>query len=152
MKIIAAKLEDISAIVAMLADDKLGEKREDFQDPLPQTYVDAFLKIDIDQNQHLVVLVNESEQVIGTMQLSFITYLTYQGGTRAQIEAVRIHKDYRGQQLGKQLFNWAIQKTKDKGAHVLQLTTDKQRPDALRFYVDLGFKASHEGMKMHFEY
>ena len=114
MKIRAAKLEDISAIVAMLADDKLGEKREDFQDPLPQTYVDAFLKIDIDQNQHLVVLVNENEQVIGTMQLSFITYLTYQGGTRAQIEAVRIHKDFGGSNWEKSYLIGPFKKLKIK--------------------------------------
>ncbi|MGS0524115.1 GNAT family N-acetyltransferase [Zobellia nedashkovskayae] len=83
------------------------------------------------------------------MQLSYITYLTYQGGIRAQIEAVRVHEDYRSKGIGQQLFEWAIQRAKQKGAHVVQLTTDKKRPDALKFYEKLGFTASHEGMKLH---
>ncbi len=84
------------------------------------------------------------------MQLSFIQYLTYQGGIRAQIEAVRIRKDKRGLGIGKTMFEWAIQRAKKRNAHVLQLTTDKKRPKAIKFYEDLGFKATHEGMKMHF--
>ncbi len=142
--------EDIVSIVAMLADDELGAKRENFQDPLPNSYVEAFEQIDSDPNQELIV-VEEKGEVIGTMQLSFIQYLTYQGGTRSQIEAVRIRKDKRGEGLGEKMFQWAISRAKERGAHLLQLTTDKQRPDALRFYEKLGFHATHEGMKMHFK-
>ena len=149
MKIRKAKESDVSAIVALLANDKLGKLREDYEEPLPQKYYDAFEAINEDQNQQLVVFENETEQVIGTMQLSFITYLTYQGGIRAQIEAVRVHEDYRSKGIGQQLFEWAIQRAKQKGAHVVQLTTDKKRPDALKFYEKLGFTASHEGMKLH---
>ena len=149
MKIRKAKESDVSAIVALLANDKLGQLREDYKEPLPQKYYDAFEAINEDQNQQLVVFENETEQVIGTMQLSFITYLTYQGGIRAQIEAVRVHEDYRSKGIGQQLFEWAIQRAKQKGAHVVQLTTDKKRPDALKFYEKLGFTASHEGMKLH---
>ena len=133
----------------MLADDPLGQKREDFKDPLPQKYYDAFERIDGDPNQELVVMEGADQTLVGTLQLSLIPYLTYQGGIRAQIEAVRIHKDHRGKGIGKQLFEWAIARAKTKGAHVVQLTTDKQRPEALRFYESLGFKASHEGMKLH---
>lgn len=82
--------------------------------------------------------------------MSFIQYLTYQGGVRAQIEAVRIGREYRGQGFGERFFQWAIERAKERKAHVLQLTTDKQRPNAVRFYENLGFKASHEGMKLHF--
>jgi GNAT superfamily N-acetyltransferase len=146
-----AQKQDVIHIVAMIADDKLGALRENFLDPLPQSYYDAFENISGDHNQELVVVENEEGRVIGTMQLSFIQYLTYQGGIRAQIEAVRIHKDFRGQGLGTKMFEWAIKRAKQKGAHVLQLTTDKQRPEALQFYLDLGFVASHEGMKMHFQ-
>jgi GNAT superfamily N-acetyltransferase len=89
-------------------------------------------------------------EVIGTLQLSFIHYLTYRGGIRAQIEAVRIRKDKRGLGIGKTMFQWAISRAKEKNAHVLQLTTDKKRPEAIQFYEDLGFTMSHEGMKMHF--
>lgn len=149
MNIRKATREDVPFIVAMLADDKLGKKREDYRDPLPTKYFDAFDKIDADPNQNLIVAEDNGE-VIGTAQLSFIPYLTYQGGVRAQIEAVRIKASRRGSGLGELLFKWMIAKAEDEGAHVLQLTTDKQRPDALRFYEKLGFNATHEGMKMHF--
>ena len=149
MKIRKATYEDVSAIVAMLADDELGAKRENFQQPLPEVYLSAFEVIISDPHQELMV-VEKQQEVIGTMQLSFIQYLTYQGGVRAQIEAVRIRKDQRGTGLGTQMFEWAINRAKERGAHVLQLTSDKQRPDAIRFYESLGFVASHEGMKLHF--
>lgn len=148
MLIRSATADDVSAIVAMLANDKLGQIREDYREPLPDSYLKAFARIAADSNQHLVVLENE-EQVIGTLQLTFIPYLTYQGGVRAQIEAVRIHADFRGQGLGERLFRWAIEQAESTGAHVVQLTTDKKRPEAVRFYEKLGFKASHEGMKLH---
>lgn len=149
MKIRKATKKDIPTIVEMLVNDKLGSLREDYQEPLPQKYYNAFINIDTDPNQELMVIENESHQVIGTLQLSFIQYLTYQGGIRAQIEAVRIHEEYRSKGIGKLLFEWAIQKATEKGAHVLQLTTDKKRPEALHFYQKLGFEASHEGMKLH---
>lgn len=144
-----AEQKDLASIVKMIADDPLGQKRESFQVPLPKHYFDAFAKIQADQNQELMVLEDEHSEIIGTLQLSFIQYLTYQGGVRAQIEAVRVRKDQRGLRIGKRLFEWAIDRSKEKGAHLLQLTTDKQRPDAIRFYEDLGFKATHEGMKLH---
>ncbi len=133
----------------MLADDKLGKLREDYRLPMPEVYYQAFEKIDRDENQELIV-VEENGEVVGTLQLSFIPYLTYQGGTRAQIEAVRIRPDKRGDGLGEKMFRWAIARAKEAGAHVLQLTCDKQRPDAIRFYERLGFRGTHEGKKMHF--
>ncbi len=141
---------DVRFIVAMLADDELGKLREDFRDPLPEVYYEAFDRIDQDENQELMVVENDKGEIIGTLQLSFLPYLTYQGGMRAQIEGVRIRKDHRGQGIGEKIFRWAIERAKVRGAHLLQLTTDKKRRDALRFYEKLGFVASHEGMKMHF--
>ena len=143
--------KDIIKIVEMIADDEFGKKREDFQLPLPNEYIKAFKNIDSDNNQELIVLESEDSEVIGTMQLSFIQYLTYRGGIRAQIEAVRIRKDKRGLGIGKTMFQWAIDRAKERNAHLLQLTTDKKRPKAIRFYEDLGFKKSHEGMKLHFK-
>lgn len=140
---------DISKIVEMIADDELGKNRENFQLPLPKEYITAFKEINSDKNQELIVVENENLEIIGTLQLSFIQYLTYRGGIRAQIEAVRIRKDQRGNGLGKKMFEWAIDRTKARKAHLLQLTTDKKRPKAIKFYEDLGFKPSHEGMKMH---
>ncbi len=146
-----ATKHDVIKIVEMIADDELGKTRENFQIPLQPEYFTAFENIDADQNQELVVLEDENSEIIGTLQLSFIQYLTYRGGIRAQIEAVRIRKDKRGLGIGKTMFEWAIHRAKERNAHVLQLTTDKKRPKAIKFYEDLGFKATHEGMKMHFD-
>jgi GNAT superfamily N-acetyltransferase len=125
--------------------------REDYRSPLPEIYYSAFEQIDNDSNQELIVIENDSNEIIGTLQLSFIQYLTYQGGIRAQIEAVRVREDFRGGGVGQKLFEWAIERAKERNAHLLQLTTDKKRPDAVRFYEKLGFVASHEGMKIHFD-
>lgn len=151
MKFRTANREDVPFIVKMIANDKLGKSREDYQDPIPEKYYRAFNNIDKDTNQELIVIEDEILGVIGTMQLSFIQYLTYQGGIRAQIEAVRIREDQRGQGIGEKLFDWAINRAKERGAHLLQLTTDKKRPEAVRFYEKLGFIPSHEGMKLHFK-
>ncbi len=150
MKFRKAKKEDVFFIVKMIAQDMLGKKREDFNDPLPEKYYLAFEQINNDPNQELTVVENEDGEIVGTLQLSFIQYLTYQGGIRAQIEAVRVREDQRGKGMGEKMFLWAINRAKERGAHLIQLTTDKKRPDALRFYEKLGFKASHEGMKLHF--
>jgi GNAT superfamily N-acetyltransferase len=150
MKFRKATQNDVAKIVEMIADDELGRTRENYQVPLPTEYLVAFEKIDADPNQELIVVENEGAEIIGTLQMSFIQYLTYKGGIRAQIEAVRIRKDQRGLGIGKTMFEWAIQRAKERNAHLLQLTTDKKRPEAIKFYEALGFRASHEGMKIHF--
>ena len=144
-----ARKEDVRHIVEMLANDELGSTRENYQLPLPAAYVNAFENMDRDPNQELMVIENEKGEISGTMQLSFIQYLTYQGGIRAQIEAVRIHKNQRGTGLGTRMIEWAIQRAKKRNAHLLQLTTDKERPEAIRFYKSIGFRPTHEGMKLH---
>lgn len=139
---------DLVAIIGMLADDKLGAERENYQLPLPDTYIQAFRAIEADKQQELTV-VELANEIVATFQLSFVQYLTYQGGVRAQIEAVRVKSGYQGQGVGKAVFQYAIQRAKTKGAHLLQLTTDKKRPEAKRFYESLGFIDSHDGMKLH---
>ncbi|MBU2905548.1 GNAT family N-acetyltransferase [Arenibacter algicola] len=150
MKFRKATENDVIAIVEMIADDELGKTRENFKTPLPEEYYRAFANINSDNNQELIVVENEVGEVVGTLQLSFIQYLTYRGGVRAQIEAVRIRKDQRGTGIGTKMFKWAINRAIERNAHILQLTTDKKRPSAIAFYTKLGFKDSHEGMKMHF--
>lgn len=145
----AARRDDLPTILDMLANDPLGKSREILQEPLPQSYYDAFEKINADKNQALIVVEDEQSEIVATFQISFLQYLTYQGGLRAQIEAVRVREDQRGKGLGEKIITWAIQRAKDNGAHLVQLTTDKKRPDAIRFYENLGFIASHEGMKFH---
>ena len=143
-----ARKGDIPDIVEMLADDEIGSKREDYKVPLPKSYYDAFQNIFQDKNQELIILENFNKEIIGTLQLTFIQYLTYQGGLRAQIEAVRIKKKIRGKDFGKKIFKWAIKRSIDKGAHLVQLTSDKQRTDTIEFYKTLGFRDSHMGMKL----
>lgn len=141
---------DVPVIVAMLADDHLGATREVASAggaKVAASYLDAFEAIDADPHQELVVAELDGEAV-GTMQLTFIPYLTYQGGWRAQIEAVRIASTHRGDGLGHEFFAWAIERARQRGCHLVQLTTDKRRGDAHRFYEALGFVASHEGMKL----
>lgn len=141
--------KDLIEIVKMLSDDKLGSKRERFEEPLPECYIQAFDVIRKDPHQELTVA-EEGGNIVGTFQLTFIQYLTYQGGIRAQIEAVRVKSSHRGKGYGRKIFEYAIERAREKGAHLVQLTTDKKRPEALEFYKALGFVASHEGMKLHF--
>ena len=140
---------DLPQVMAMIANDKLGSLREDFRDPLPPAYYRAFDIINENPFQELTVVENEQGEIVGTMHLTFLQYLTYTGGLRMQIEAVRIKDFERGKGLGQQMMEWAIDRAKSKGCHMIQLTSDKARPDALRFYEKLGFKNSHEGFKMH---
>ena len=95
-----------------------------------------------------MTVVEINGEIVGTFQLTFIQYLTHQGGLRAQIEAVRVSSAHRGKGIGAQMFNYAIDRVRKKGCYVLQLTTDKQRPRAIEFYESLGFVATHEGMKL----
>ncbi|MBA8821970.1 GNAT family N-acetyltransferase [Ochrobactrum sp. P6BS-III] len=138
---------DVAAIVAMLADDALGAKREDASLPLRDEYRNAFAAIDADPNQFLTVVEHDG-RIIGCMQLSFIPGLSRMGQWRGQIESVRIASDIRGGGIGRQMIEWAIEKCRERGCGLVQLTTDKSRSDALRFYQSLGFTDSHEGLKL----
>jgi ribosomal protein S18 acetylase RimI-like enzyme len=142
-----ATAADLPAIIVLLADDTLGATREDIRTPLNLRYADAFAAIDRDANQ-LLAVVTEDDAVIGCLQLSFIPGLSRLGLWRGQIESVRIAAGYRSQGLGRFMFDWAIAECRRRGCGLVQLTTDKSRADALRFYEALGFNASHEGLKL----
>lgn len=144
-----ARREDLASLIEMLADDKLGAHREDVSNPINPDYIKAFLAIKSDPNNELIIVEFEAK-VVGMLQLTFIPYLTYIGSWRCLIEGVRIHKNYRGQGLGARFFEWAIERAKARSCVMVQLTSDKQRPDALRFYENLGFQATHEGFKLKF--
>ncbi|MEV7812658.1 GNAT family N-acetyltransferase [Streptomyces flaveolus] len=146
LEIRAATADDLPAIVAMLADDPLGAQRESPGDLTP--YRNALERLAADPNQHVVVAVREG-RVIGTLQLTIIPGLSHKGATRALIEAVRIHADERGSGLGGRLIEWAIDTSRRLDCQLVQLTSDKTRTDAHRFYERLGFTASHEGFKLH---
>jgi len=138
---------DVPDVVRMLADDALGAAREEYVSPLPAPYYAAFEAIDRDPNNELIVVEVEG-RVVGVLQLTYIPSLTYRGGWRALVEGVRIDASLRATGLGRKLFAWAIERAREKGCQLLQLTSDKARPDAIRFYESLGFVASHEGLKL----
>ncbi|MDR7125321.1 GNAT family N-acetyltransferase [Pseudotabrizicola sp. 4114] len=140
-----ARADDLAAIVAMLSDDPLGQAREAAGDLTP--YRAAFADIEADPNQFLCVVEREGA-VVGTLQLSFIRGLSRGGAKRGLIEAVRVARECRGMGIGRALFEWAISECLAQGCGMVQLTTDKSRTDAHRFYDALGFEASHVGYKL----
>jgi GNAT superfamily N-acetyltransferase len=139
-----ARREDVPEIVALLADDLLGAGREG---PVDDAYLAAFEQIAADPRSRLLVA-DRDGRVVGTLQLTMLPGLSRHGMLRGQIEAVRVAADQRGQRLGRRLIEWAIEVARGQGCGLVQLTSDKQRPDAIRFYESLGFTASHEGLKL----
>lgn len=139
--------EDLSAIVRLLADDDLGSQREKYEEPLPQSYYSAFEQIDNDSNHQLIVA-DLNGEVIGTLHLMFLPSISFQGRLRAQVESVRVDRKCQNRGIGSEMMKWAINRARERGAHVVQLTTHKTRQDAHRFYERLGFKGSHLGMKL----
>ena len=140
-----ARRGDVAAIVALIAADQIGATR-DGGDLAP--YERAFVAIDADPAQLLVVVTDVSGAVGGTLQLTFIPGLARRGGLRAQIEAVRVREDLRGGGVGHALFAWAIDEARRRDCVLVQLTSDKRRAEAHRFYGRLGFTASHDGFKL----
>ncbi|GAA1530645.1 GNAT family N-acetyltransferase [Kribbella lupini] len=140
-----ATLADVPAIVTLIADDQLGSTRESLDDLTP--YAEAFTALDADPNQ-LLIVADRNGEVVGTFQLTFIPGLSRRGATRAQIEAVRVAPSTRGTGLGTTLINWAVDESRRRGCSLVQLTSDKSRTDAHRFYTNLGFTMSHEGFKL----
>jgi GNAT superfamily N-acetyltransferase len=136
---------DLPAVVALLADDVLGKAR-DFA-VVDERYERAFADIDADPRNHLIVA-DEGGAVVACMQITYIPGLGRHGAERCLIEAVRVRSDRRGHGLGTRLTEWAIEQARSRGCALVQLTSDKSRTDAHRFYAKLGFVASHEGMKL----
>ncbi len=140
-----ARLEDLHAIVAMLADDALGAGREGAPDD--PAYAAAFAAIAADPNERLIVAERDGA-VVGCVQLGVIPGLSRRGAWRGQIEGVRVAAGARGQRIGEAMVRWAVEECRRRGCAMVQLTTDKSRADAHRFYARLGFAASHEGFKL----
>ena len=141
-----ASREDVPAIVQLLADDVLGAKREQATDPLPRTYWDAFDAAVAQGGNELLVAELDGE-VVGCLQLTIIPGLSRMGMTRGQLEGVRVSSTYRGRRIGETLVEAAVDRARERGCRVVQLTTDRSRVDAHRFYERLGFEFTHIGMK-----
>jgi ribosomal protein S18 acetylase RimI-like enzyme len=144
-----ARREDVAKIVAMLADDALGRARERIETPLPDSYLQAFTRLDADTNIKLVVA-EEAGAVVGCLQLCILPGLSSQGASRGLIEDVRVASDRRSRGIGEQLVQWAVSEVRSKGCKLVELLTHHTRTDAQRFYERLGFARSHVGMTIRF--
>ena len=142
-----ANENDLTTLIQMLADDALGSMREDASTPINSRYIETFNHIKSDPNNELIVA-TLNEDIVGMLQLTFIPYLTHTGSWRCLIEGVRIRSGFRGIGLGTKLLEWSIQRAKQRKCRLIQLTSDKTRADAIKFYEALGFVASHEGFKL----
>ncbi|MEH0842019.1 GNAT family N-acetyltransferase [Micromonospora sp. CPCC 205711] len=137
---------DLPAILALVADDVLGKARDHTE--VDEAYERAFADITADPRNEEIVAERAGE-LVGCLQITYIPGLGRHGAERALIESVRVRADQRGQGLGRRMMEWAVDRARERGCALVQLTTDKSREDAHRFYRNLGFEASHEGMKLH---
>jgi GNAT superfamily N-acetyltransferase len=147
LRIRPALRADLLDIVRMLADDDLGSQREHYEIPLPDVYLAAFDQIENSSFFELIAAELDGS-VVGTLQLIFIPSISYQGGLRAQVESVRVDAPLRGRGIGEKMMQYAIERARQRGAHLMQLTTHNTRTGAHRFYERLGFIGSHLGMKI----
>ena len=145
-----ARRDDVGSIIAMLADDRLGGARERLEDPLPQTYFDAFERVARDPNIQLVVAEDGEGAVVGCLQLCILPGLSSQGSSRGLLEDVRVASHLRSRGIGEQLVQWAVTEARAKGCKLVELLTHHTRVDAQRFYERLGFARSHVGMTLRF--
>lgn len=150
LQVRAARLDDLPEIVAMLADDIKGAAREDASLPLDPGYRAAFEAIAADPKM-LIAVAELDGRVVGTVQLAALPGLSRKGASRGSVEAVRIVSDLRGRGLGAELIDWAVEWCRAAGCGMVQLTTQRDRVDAHRFYERLGWARSHFGYKLHLE-
>ena len=143
-----ANLNDLTQIIKLLIEDDLGQTRESLSSEIDPKYFNAFKKIDADSNQFLMIVENKIE-IVATCHLTLMPSLTFIGSMRMQIEAVRVLGKYRGQKIGEWMFQKAVDYAKFNNASIIQLTTNKKRSRAKSFYEKLGFKTTHEGMKLY---
>jgi GNAT superfamily N-acetyltransferase len=141
-----AQRADLEAIIGLLIDDDLGTTRERSDDLSP--YESAFEDIAADPNNEILVC-EEDGAIVACLQLTYIPNLTHRGARRALIEGVRVARSHRGSGLGSRIIRFAVARASSRGCRMVQLTTDQQRPEALRFYENLGFKNTHHGLKLH---
>ena len=138
---------DVQEIVRIIADNTIGRVREAYQENIPEVYYDAFDRICDDKNQLLIVAIYKNK-VVGTLQISFIQNMSVQGAYGALIESMHVDSNFRGQNIGSFMMNWAIETAKAKKCNIVQLTSNKERQKAHNFYRKFGFVATHEGFKM----
>ncbi|CAA9521551.1 MAG: Transcriptional regulator [uncultured Solirubrobacteraceae bacterium] len=144
----AARHEDLGEILALLAAGQASSRGEAAPEVPGPGHAAALEAIAADPNQRLVCAEADDGAVVGTMQLTFIPGLARGGAWRMQIEAMRVRGDRRGEGLGREMVGWALERARERGCGLVQLTSDASRVDAHRFYASLGFEASHVGFKL----
>ncbi|MCA2216131.1 GNAT family N-acetyltransferase [Jidongwangia harbinensis] len=143
-----ADRSDVPAVLDLLDDDSISRTRERLVPAGDDAAVwAAFEAIDADPRNELIVA-DDDGAVIGTCQLTFVPSLSRGGAERLIVEAVRVRDDRRGHGVGRAMMRWALDRGRERGCRLAQLTSDKRRVEAHRFYESLGFTASHEGMKL----
>jgi GNAT superfamily N-acetyltransferase len=137
---------DVPAVLELLENDEISRSRM-LSEATDAALWKAFEEIDADPRNELIVADDDGE-IVGTCQLTFTPSLSRRGTERMTVEAVRIRSDRRGAGLGRVMMLWALERARERGCGLAQLTTDKRRTSAQRFYTSLGFSATHEGMKL----
>ncbi len=143
-----ARVSDVPATIALLVADQIGATRESPGADGLAAYEQAFAAIDADPAHQLVVVTTPEGDAVATMQVSYLPGMARRGSLRAQVEAVRVHAAHRRHGLGSALLSWAVEQARERGCSLVQLTSDKRRTEAHRFYGRLGFTASHDGFKL----
>lgn len=146
VRIRPACAQDLPVLIALYADDPLGKGREQTDKGVTDRYRAAFEAIDQDPN-HCLAVGEIDGTVVATLLLSYLPGLSRNGAWRAQIEAMRVSRDWRRAGIGRAMLEWAIDQAKTRKCDLVQLTSDVQRPDAHRFYERAGFSPSHVGFK-----
>jgi GNAT superfamily N-acetyltransferase len=137
---------DLPFIVKLLSDDAVRATDDRPDEPFHPRYVAALRELEIDPNQ-MMMLAMLGDETVGTIQLTFIPGISGLGTKRCLLEAVHIAPTHRSKGLGSQMIQWAIEQARQRGCGMVQLTSNKKRLDAHRFYERLGFLKSHEGFK-----
>jgi len=138
---------DLGAIIGLMTDDPLGATRESGEGSVG-TYANAFAEIVPDPN-NMVIVVEDDSAIVGTFQITFIANLSFEGGRRALIEAVRIADSHQGRGLGRQMMEHGVAMARERGCKIVQLTSNRQREGAIAFYEKIGFEPTHVGFKLY---
>ena len=143
-----ATAADLRFIIELIVEDSVVATNDDPADAGDAAYVDALAAISADPNQEMLIVERDAVPV-GCFQLSYLPGLMRRGMWRGQIEVVHVAAAHRNAGLGSAMMRWAVERCRARGCGMVQLTSNKQRLDAHRFYERLGFAKSHEGFKLY---
>jgi GNAT superfamily N-acetyltransferase len=146
LRVRPAQAEDLEAIVRLHEEDALGTHGDAWLPEHRDAYEAAFEAIAASPD-NTVYVAERAGRVVGTFQLTFIPNLTGRGALRVKVESVKVSASLRSQGIGAQMMAVAEEVARSRGARILELTSNKARLDAHRFYERLGYDQSHRGFK-----